>query len=615
MATTAGSRNQANGVLSVTTSQTSGNTPKQTASKPASSKMKLIVRRLAPGLTEAEFFSVIGEDWKVGQGKVDWFQYKAGKDSKDPSKPSRPSRAYLHLTNSDHLLPFSEVVRKSSFEDAKNTYTNSCLIGPPSVEFAPYNRVPTVLRRRTDARAGTIDQDAEFMAFLEGLANPVTTKEAGAEGEDTPTGKAEKVTVTPLVQFLKDKKANKTKESAAKASKKQDTSKSKAKEASTPTDDGRKSNRDSKTDKVAATQEAVKILNREAAKKTAAASTTSSASSGPSISSEKNVPKLDTSKIPANERQAVVAAHVRMLRRDLGLNPSQAHRRIKRDTASAVKAEASEKPTTTSNNIASSPSTPTTPTGPKLATAQPSVQSGSRRSRRGNQNNNAESSANKTPATTATTPSPQVVLLKKPDTQQRPQQRPSTASSQSSSTPQVTQKVVPKVTPAASAVAPPQQASQNRGSKAQLDVPSKGARQAFIKHANPSQGVTESLLKEALEKFGKVSMVEIDKKKGFAYADFEDPEGLKKAMAANPVSVAQGTVHVMQRKGNQLPRAGPAPRAPPPPPANPASRGGRGGTLGRRGGRNGGGRGRVDTPAVDSTRNSAATAPIGPVPK
>ncbi|RAL67282.1 hypothetical protein DID88_008046 [Monilinia fructigena] len=599
MATTAGSRNQANGVLSVTTTQTSGNASKQTASKPASSKMKLIVRRLAPGLTEAEFFSIIGDDWKVGQGKVDWFQYKAGKDSKDPSKPSRPSRAYLHLTNSDHLLPFSEVVRKSSFEDSKNTYTNSCLIGPPSVEFAPYSRVPAILRRRTDARAGTIDQDSEFMAFLEGLANPVTTKEVGAEGEDTPTGKAEKVTVTPLVQFLKDKKANKTKESAAKASKKQDTSKSKAKEGSNPTEDGRKSNRDSKTDKVAATQEAVKILNREASKK----------NSGCIILI------LDTSKIPANERQAVVAAHVRMLRRDLGLNPSQAHRRNKRDTASAVKAEASEKSTTTSNNIASSPSTPTTPTGPKLGTAQPSVQSGSRRSRRGNQNNNAESSANKTLATTATTPSPQVVLLKKPDTQQRPQQRPSTSSSQSSSAPQVTPKTVPKVTPAASAVAPPQQASQNRGSKAQLDVPSKGARQAFIKHANPSQGVTEPLLKEALEKFGKVSMVEIDKKKGFAYADFEDPEGLKKAMAANPVSVAQGTVHVMQRKGNQLPRAGPAPRAPPPPPANSTSRGGRGGTLGRRGGRNGGGRGRVDTPAVDSTRTSAATAPIRPAPK
>ncbi|KAM0151482.1 hypothetical protein ACHAQE_008518 [Botrytis cinerea] len=624
MATTAGSRNNTNGVLSVTTTQTSGNASKQAASKPAGSKMKLIVRRLAPGLTEAEFCSSLGDEWKVGQGKVDWFQYKPGKDSKDPSKPSRPSRAYLHLTNSDHLLPFSDVVRKSSFEDAKNTYTNSCLIGPPTVEFAPYSRVPAGLKRRTDARAGTIDQDPEFMAFLEGLANPVTTKEVGAEGEDAPTGKAEKVTVTPLVQFLKDKKANKTKESAAKAAKKQETSKSKTSEGSNSTGDGKKSNKDSKSDKVGATQEAVKILNREVGKRTAA-SASSAASASASSSTEKNVPKLDTSKIPANERQAVVAAHVRMLRRDLGLNPSQAHRRIKRDTASAVKAESTEKPTVTSNNTASSPATPTTPTGPKAPPAQPSAQSGSRRSRRGNQNHNTESSTNKPSNTTTSAPTTPMVLLRKPDNQ-RPQQRPSTASSQPSSTPQVQAKPTAKVTPAASGTAPPQQSTSNRGSKTQVDASSKISRQAFIKHANPSQGVTEPLLKEALERFGKVSMVEIDKKKGFAYADFEDAEGLKKAMAANPVSVAQGTVHVMPRKGNTgnpVPRAGPAPRAPAPAPANPASRGGRGGTMGRRGGRNGGGRTRVDIPAADSSKSSPAAdsskstpvTPAGPAPK
>ncbi|THV47072.1 hypothetical protein BGAL_0337g00060 [Botrytis galanthina] len=625
MATTAGSRNNTNGALSVTTTQTSGNSSKQSASKPASSKMKLIVRRLAPGLTETEFCSLLGDEWKAGQGKVDWFQYKSGKDSKDPSKPSRPSRAYLHLTNSDHLLPFSDAVRKSSFEDAKNTYTNSCLIGPPTVEFAPYSRVPAGLKRRTDARAGTIDQDPEFMAFLEGLANPVTTKEVGAEGEDPPTGKAEKVTVTPLVQFLKDKKANKTKESAAKAAKKQETSKSKTSEGSNSTGDGKKSNKDSKSDKVAATQEAVKILNREAGKRTAAASNSSAASASSQSSTDKNVPKLDTSKIPANERQAVVAAHVRMLRRDLGLNPSQAHRRIKRDTASAVKAESTEKPTTTSNNNASSPATPTTPTGPKVPPAQPSAQSGSRRSRRGNQNHNTESSTNRPSTTTTSAPTTPMVLLRKPDNQ-RPQQRPSTATSQPSSTPQIQSKPTPKVTPATSATVPSQQATSNRGSKAQVDVTSKISRQAFIKHANPSQGVTEPLLKEALEKFGKVSMVEIDKKKGFAYADFEDAEGLKKAMAANPVSVAQGTVHVMPRKGNianPVPRAGPAPRAPAPPTANPAPRGGRGGTMGRRGGRNGGGRARVDIPVVDSPKSSSAAdsskstpvTPAGSTPK
>lgn len=506
-------------------------------------------------------------------------------------------------------------MRKSAFEDAKNTYTNSCLIGPPTVEFAPYSRVPAGLKRRTDARAGTIDQDPEFMAFLEGLANPVTTREVGPEGEDTPTGKAEKVTVTPLVQFLKDKKANKTKESAAKAAKKSDGSRSKtSKEGAGSTDDGRKSNKDPKTDKIAATQEAVKILNREAAKKTAAAS-----SAGASSNTGKVASKPDTSKIPAKEREALAPAHIRMLRRDLGLNPSQAPRRTKRDAASAVKADATEKPTTTSNGTASSPSTPTTPTGPKAAPTQPSAQSGSRRSRRGNQNQTTEPSAGKAPTTASTAPTTPMVLLRKPESQ-RPQQRPNTAGSQSASTSQAPPKAAPNISPAAPAVAPPQQATPNRAPKAQADVPSQGARQAFIKHANPSQGVTEQLLKEALEKFGKVSMVEIDKKKGFAYADFEDSDGLKKAMAANPVSVAQGTVHVLQRKGNHVPRAAPAPRAPAPPPANPAPRGGRGGAIGR-GGRNGGGRGRrggasgtPGAPAVEASKPSPA-ASAGPAPK
>lgn len=106
MATTAGSRNNTNGVLSVTTTQTSGNASKQAASKPAGSKMKLIVRRLAPGLTEAEFCSSLGDEWKVGQGKVDWFQYKPGKDSKEYVLSRRMRRHYLQINTAppNHLV-------------------------------------------------------------------------------------------------------------------------------------------------------------------------------------------------------------------------------------------------------------------------------------------------------------------------------------------------------------------------------------------------------------------------------------------------------------------------------------------------------------------------------
>lgn len=258
-----------------------------------------------------------------------------------PSKPSRPSRAYLHLTNEAHLLGLSEAVRRATFEDTQNTFNNPALIGPPSVEFAPYGRTPGG-RRRIDARAGTIDQDPEFMVFLEGLANPTTSKEVNADALlDGIPNKPEKVTTTPLVQYLKDKKANKSKEAALKAAKKQESqlSKNKSKEGSSLTEDVKKKGKDAKADKLVekAAKEAVKILNRETASKVAAgASATASEASG---SESIATPKLNVTKIPGRQRSAVVAAHIRMLQRDLGLSPAQAHRQVRRDTADAQKAE------------------------------------------------------------------------------------------------------------------------------------------------------------------------------------------------------------------------------------------------------------------------------------
>jgi regulator of nonsense transcripts 3 len=76
-------RPQANGVLPVAGSQTAGNSSKPNGPKPPAPKLKVIVRRLPPGLTEAEFISVLGHDWKLGQGKVDYYVYKPGKDSKE----------------------------------------------------------------------------------------------------------------------------------------------------------------------------------------------------------------------------------------------------------------------------------------------------------------------------------------------------------------------------------------------------------------------------------------------------------------------------------------------------------------------------------------------------
>jgi regulator of nonsense transcripts 3 len=76
-------RDQTNGILPVTASQTAGYAGKVSANKSTGPRLKVVIRRLAPGLTEAEFLKLLGDDWKLGQGRVDWFSYKAGKDSKE----------------------------------------------------------------------------------------------------------------------------------------------------------------------------------------------------------------------------------------------------------------------------------------------------------------------------------------------------------------------------------------------------------------------------------------------------------------------------------------------------------------------------------------------------
>ena len=57
--------------------------PPKRGPKPPGPRLKLLVRRLPPGLTEVEFETALGGEWNVGAGKVDWFKYKPGKVSKE----------------------------------------------------------------------------------------------------------------------------------------------------------------------------------------------------------------------------------------------------------------------------------------------------------------------------------------------------------------------------------------------------------------------------------------------------------------------------------------------------------------------------------------------------
>lgn len=75
------SNTKGRGVLPINAAQT--RKPFKQGPRPPAPRLKLIIRRLPPGLTEAEFWECIGADWHVGQGKIDWAAFKPGKISKE----------------------------------------------------------------------------------------------------------------------------------------------------------------------------------------------------------------------------------------------------------------------------------------------------------------------------------------------------------------------------------------------------------------------------------------------------------------------------------------------------------------------------------------------------
>ncbi|KAH8178312.1 smg-4/UPF3 family protein [Sarocladium implicatum] len=500
--------------------------------QPASGE-KVIVRRLPPGMTEAEFMTILGEEWSVGKGLVDWFYYAAGKVSSDAAKPSIPARAYLHLIKKESTMPLNDVVRTATWEDAKATFTNPSLIAPPALEFAIYKKVPSS-KKRADARQGTIDQDPEFMAFLEGLANPV----APAELEDgVDAGKLDsKVTTTPLVEYLKEKKASKGRDSG-KGSKhsRQESSAAKGKGAVKDDDSSRKKGREPKGEKASkAPKENVKILTKKnAAEQSADASKKPEPAAAAAAPNGTDAPK---------SRRAGIAAAARLLQRDLGLSPGSAHRRARQDAAKAdtdtkspTAAAPKEAVTATAKESVETTTAPTDNSVKSPAATSGQKAQGGRRNRGGrNADKGKATEPSFNAATTAATPTPPVILKKKPEHEPAPADPPKETASEQ---------------PAPASGKTPAKASTNKngGSKKPASI-SPGVTRGFVKHANSSQGITEPVLREALAAFGSVTSLELDKRKGFAYVDFAEHEGLVKAAAASPITVSQGAVLVLERK-------------------------------------------------------------------
>lgn len=77
-----------NGVLPVSASATQKASQHRGNLKPSSvrsigPRLKVVLRRLPPGLTEEELLETLGPEWKIGGGRVDWMVYKPGKTSQE----------------------------------------------------------------------------------------------------------------------------------------------------------------------------------------------------------------------------------------------------------------------------------------------------------------------------------------------------------------------------------------------------------------------------------------------------------------------------------------------------------------------------------------------------
>ncbi|KAK0281967.1 hypothetical protein LTR35_007064 [Friedmanniomyces endolithicus] len=515
--------------------------------KTSSTRLKLEIRRLPPNLTLTEFEEVLGDEWKLGKGKTDWREYRPGK-LRAPGKLPEQSRCYIHLANESHVKDFEQRFLSVVFHDKAGTHRNTDLKHlPPTLSFATSQRTPLQVKQRLDSRQGTIDQDPEFIAFLEAETQPLVKPTALLEalGAEKQKGE-ERVKSTPLIEDLREKKALRAKAAAEKVEKKRVDDKKGANGSKDGATAG--AEKDGKATQQArveqAAKEAAKVLTKQAVAKQ----------------------QLPSPAQPANAKAA---------------SPAR--------TRKTVQSPRQQNATPAAPVTTSTPSP--TPAGPAPDRRPPHQR----------QRGNAEG----------------IKKMLQKDLGIRPKPGPATQSvTTPASQPVATTTTTATSSPAAAPqpVQPPTQPKANPTplkptSNAPLPPPQPPptSLKAYLKHANPSQGMTEMLLHRALAEYGDVVNVTIDPRKGTAIAVFKDTEGLKKAMAARKIVVAKGAVEVLEFRdrggGERLgvgvgigPRGGGSVR-------------GRGGLRGGRGG--GGGRGGLGSSPVAA---AAAGTPAAGTP-
>ncbi|XP_058801801.1 regulator of nonsense transcripts 3A isoform X2 [Phymastichus coffea] len=184
-------------VVNVTTEVVKAKDGKKEKCRPMT---KVVIRRLPPTMTQDQFFEQVSP-----LSEYDYLYFAKADMSLGQYAYSR---AYIDFVDSQDVFAFREKFDNYVFVDSKGTEF------PAVVEYAPFQRVPKKrIGKKKDIKCGTIESDPYYINFLESIKHQET--EAGNTQPKTEYSfqlndhATKKVTSTPLLDFLKQKKQEK----------------------------------------------------------------------------------------------------------------------------------------------------------------------------------------------------------------------------------------------------------------------------------------------------------------------------------------------------------------------------------------------------------------------
>lgn len=185
---------------------------------------KVVIRKLPPNLTENSFLEFTSPLFEH-----DYFYYV---QDENPSFGDQSfSRAYINFINVHDVYSFTQKFDDYVFiDDTGQEY-------PAVVEYAPFQRIPKNRgNRRSDFLCGTIEEDSDYMEFVQQLESEIQDHKTSQITEHyfdlANDDNEEKITTTPLIEFLTSRKNEyiKYKEEKKEERRRRDTERKKFKE-------------------------------------------------------------------------------------------------------------------------------------------------------------------------------------------------------------------------------------------------------------------------------------------------------------------------------------------------------------------------------------------------